>query len=155
MKKVIGYFILAALSLGVFFIYDRTTKYNAYLEAEHKKSVAQAKEMREVNKKLAEKLIPYKVINKDINDKLNKLTLNIEVNIVGKRLPNAKEIGDISKYLVRIEERHYTNAWVNFFLPGMKVNAGAYATAHHTPNMKAEILGYMLQNYPEYKKYMK
>lgn len=156
MKKILTYISLASLIAAGIFIYDRFEKYNAYVEAKEQKETKDAREMQEINARIAKKLIPYKLLNKTINDKNNKLTLNIEVNIVNKRLPNAKELGKISNYIVRTENKHYTKTWVFFFLPGMKLNAGAFATAHHTPNMKVEILNYVIKyNYPQYKKYIK
>lgn len=159
MKKILTYASLIAfiafIAIGIFY-YVKYEEYKELQEVKRIKEINSAKEMAAINAKIAEKLIPYKIIDKTINDKLNKLTLNIEVNVVNNRLPNKKELGELSKYLVRIEDKVFSNTWVFFFLPGMKKDAGAYATGHHNPNMKVEILDYVINNnYPQYKKYMK
>ena len=39
------------------------------------------------------------------------------------------------------------------YLPGMQVGAGAFATANHNPNLKVNIMKFMLFRYPQYKKF--
>jgi len=99
----------------------------------------------------AENLIPYKILNRSEMAHY-KVSYDIEVPIVGNRLPNEKELGAISTYLVSKEKVH-DNSFVLFYLPGMKLGAGAYATAHHQPEMKVVIMKFMLSQYPEYRQY--
>ena len=156
MKKILTYASLVAfVAIGIFY-YVKYEEYKEQQEVKRIKEINSAKEMEVINAKIAKTLIPYKIIDKTENKKLNKLTLYIEVNVVDNRLPNKEELGKLSNYLVRTEDKVFSNTWVFFILPGMKKDAGAYATAHHNPNMKVEILDYVIKhNYPQYKKYLK
>lgn len=87
-------------------------------------------------------LIPYKIIKKEATLDI-KVVFEVEVPLVHKRLPNADELGKISTHLVSKEPKR-ERAFVFFYLPRMKRDAGAFATAHHNPEMKVEILPQML-----------
>ncbi len=101
----------------------------------------------------SDELIPYKVLKRE--SVLNiKVVIDVEVPLVNKRLPNEEELGKISSYLVG-KEPPREKSFVTFYLPHMKRDAGAFATAHHNPDMKVEILPEMLFQYPEYKKFVK
>ncbi len=76
-------------------------------------------------------LIPYEIMNRKENRVLDKLTLEIEVPLVDGRLPSRQELNAIAKHLVGTP-RH-ARTFVFFYLPGMEVDAGAYATAHYLP----------------------
>lgn len=39
------------------------------------------------------------------------------------------------------ESQHYDGTFIAYYLPGMKVGAGAWATTHFDPDLKVEILG--------------
>jgi len=76
-------------------------------------------------------LIPHRIIKRE--DYLNyKVSYDIEVGVVGGRLPTADELAAISNNL-RSKEQKYERVFVCFYLPGMKVDTGAFATAHHNP----------------------
>jgi hypothetical protein len=75
------------------------------------------------------------------------------VPLVNKRLPNKEELGKISTYLVGKEPTR-ERSFVLFYLPHMNRDKGAFATAHHNPDMKVEILPEMLFQYPKYKKFV-
>lgn len=96
-----------------------------------------------------EKLIPYKIIDKSNLSNI-KLSIDIEVPLVEGRLPNETELGSISSSLVEAEDTKYERSFITFYLPKMEINAGAYATAHHNPDMKVNIMQFMLMRYPEY-----
>lgn len=98
-----------------------------------------------------EQLIQYKIIEKSEMAHY-KFSVAIEVPIIEGRLPNEQELGALSKYLVAKEQKH-DRSFVSFYLPGMALNAGSYATAHHNPKMEVEITKYMLKQYPIYAKY--
>lgn len=100
----------------------------------------------------SESLIPYKILKKSELSSI-KLLLDVEVPIVNGRLPNEKELGALSKYLVSKERKH-KKSFVSFYLPNMEVGSGAYATAHHTPKMKVVIMKITLYQYPEYEKFL-
>lgn len=76
-------------------------------------------------------LIPYEIIDRDASPPF-KVSFDIRVNLVDGRLPTNRELEDISKYL-RSDAEKYNKTFVLFYLPGMEVDSGAYATAHHTP----------------------
>lgn len=92
--------------------------------------------------------IPYEVIQRSEMGS-TKLSMDVEVPLVDGQLPTADQIGEVSAYLVSREGEH-ERTFVNIYLPGMKVGGGAYATAHHTPEMRVQIMDYMLMQYPEY-----
>jgi hypothetical protein len=98
-------------------------------------------------------LIPYKILKREATLDI-KVVFEIEVPLVHKQLPNADELGKISNYLVAKEPTR-ERSFVLFFLPRMKRDSGAFATAHHNPGMKVEIRTEMLIQYPEYKKFVK
>ncbi|MCP8687732.1 hypothetical protein [Marinobacterium sedimentorum] len=93
-------------------------------------------------------LIPYQVLERSELGSI-KLSLTVEVPLVDGRLPNEQEIGAISEHLVD-EEPIHQRSFVVFYLPGMTPGAGAFATAHHNPDMEVQILDYMLMQYPQY-----
>ena len=99
----------------------------------------------------SDNLIPYKVINRSEMAHY-KVSFDVEVPLVGNRLPNKQELGEISKHLISNERKH-DRSFVLFFLPGMNLDSGAYATAHHTPEMEVNVMKYMLIQYPKYKQY--
>lgn len=98
-------------------------------------------------------LIPYKVLKREATSNI-KVVFEVEVPLVNKQLPKAEELGKISKYLVA-KEPPRERSFVLFYLPRMKRNAGAFATAHHNPEMKVELLPGTLFQYPEYRKFVK
>lgn len=90
----------------------------------------------------AMKLINYTVIKRDELGDM-KLSYDIRVGLVNERLPTADELEAVSRYLHRKEKRH-DRTFVAFYLPGMEVGAGAFATAHHNPNLEVNILEFMI-----------
>jgi hypothetical protein len=100
-------------------------------------------------------LIPYKIIK---NERMGnvKASYDIQVNLVEensvKRLPNQKELGAISKE-IKNKEQNTQRVFVLFYLPGMTPGAGAYAQAHHNPNMEVKIMEFMLYG-TKYEKYI-
>ncbi len=100
-----------------------------------------------------EYLIPYKILNQS-ELAHHKVSFDVEVPLINGRLPTESELGDLSNYLVGKTSKH-TRSFVVFYLPNMILDAGAFATAHHNPVMKVEILDFMLLYYPEYTKFYK
>ena len=95
------------------------------------------------------KQIPYTVINREeFLD--HKVSYDIMVDVVDGRLPTEDALAAISNSL-RSKEQKYERMFVCFYLPEMKVDAGAFATAHHKPTPEpATILWHWLP--PKYKK---
>lgn len=81
-----------------------------------------------------------------------KLSLTVEVPLIGDRLPTEAELGDLSKHLVGLEQSH-DRTFVTFYLPDMEHGAGAFATAHHNPKLEIKILHYMLGQYRKYARF--
>ena len=100
----------------------------------------------------ANELIAHKILKREELGNI-KLSIDVQVELVNSRLPNEKELGAISRHLVKTEKKH-DRSFISFYLPGMKVGAGAYATAHHNPTMKVNIMKFMLYQYPQYKKFV-
>jgi hypothetical protein len=96
--------------------------------------------------------IPYEVIDKSELGTI-KMSFDVQIPLVDNRLPNSEEIGAISKYLVNTSSWH-ERTFVSFYLPGMKVGSGAFATAHHNPDMEVNIMPIILMQYPEYSKFV-
>ena len=96
-------------------------------------------------------LILYEIVNKSEMATI-KLSIDVQVPLINGRLPNQKELGALSNYLVSKERKH-ERSFVSFYLPNMRVGEGAYATAHHNPDMKVNIMKFMLAQYPEYKNF--
>ncbi len=97
-------------------------------------------------------IISYEIIRKDELRSI-KLSLDIRVGLVNGRLPNENELGKLSRFLVSKEKKH-DRTFVLFYLPGMELGSGAYATAHHNPDMKVDIMKFMLYSYPQYEKFL-
>ena len=96
-------------------------------------------------------LIPYKALKRSELGSM-KLSLDVEVPLINEKLPTKKELGSLSEYLVNKEEAH-DKTFVLFYLPGMELGAGAYASAHHNPDMQVKIMKFNLLRYPEYQKF--
>lgn len=95
-------------------------------------------------------LIAHKIVKREEFGRI-KLSIDVQVELVNGRLPNEHELGAISMHLVKKEKKH-DRSFICFYLPGTKVGAGAYATAHHNPKMEVNIMKFMLYQYPQYKK---
>ncbi len=78
----------------------------------------------------------------------DKLSVDLEIGLVNKRLPSKEEIAAVSNVvLVNYPKARMT--WVGYFLPRMPSNSGYYATDHRAPHSEGvKILDYMLFNTP-------
>ena len=96
----------------------------------------------------ASETIPYKILKEKVYP--YKASYDIEVPLVKGKLPNKQQIKDIS-----IEVQAQSNkkpTFVLIYLPGMEVGAGAYATAHHDPDLSVDVIELTLIEYPKYLK---
>ncbi len=112
---------------------------------------AEEKEKRYSNYNIVDGLIPFKIWNREEVGSA-KVSFDVAVPIIDDRLPTKQELGSISKYLVSNESKH-DQSFVSFYLPEMQVGAGAFATAHHNPNMEVVVNTIMLYAYREYRKF--
>lgn len=82
----------------------------------------------------------YKIISETENVNpdfgINKCNINIEL----KEKISKEKLTLIANNL-RETRTTYDKVWIFYYLPGMKVGAGAWATTHFTPNLQVEILG--------------
>jgi hypothetical protein len=87
----------------------------------------------------------YEILAEEENVKLefgiNKCNINIEL----KEKISVDELTKIAKE-IRETRTSYDNLWIFYYLPGMKVDSGAWATSHFTPNLKVEIIGSTLED---------
>ena len=62
-----------------------------------------------------------------------KKSFDIRVGLVDGRLPNKEELATIS---AKLRNKSFDKTFVCFYLPGMVVDAGAFAIAHHDPDTR-------------------
>jgi len=96
-------------------------------------------------------VISHRVLNREVSAG-GVPSFDVEVQPIGDRLPSEEELGALSNHLVQGDSRN--RKFVLFYLPGMAVGSGAYATAHHEPDMTVNVMPFMLIQYPEYKEYL-
>ncbi|MEE9296503.1 MAG: hypothetical protein V3W34_16285 [Phycisphaerae bacterium] len=84
-----------------------------------------------------EKLIPYTIIKRDELGSI-KVSFDLRIDLVDERLPTKQELEAVSRHL-HSKEKVHERTFVLFYLPGMKVDAGAFARAHHNPDLEVEI----------------
>lgn len=78
----------------------------------------------------------YAVLSEDENTALKKS--NIEVRLVGK--VDEARLKQIANEL-REDRSQIDNLWIFYYLSGMEVGKGAWATSHFTPDLVVEIVG--------------
>lgn len=93
-----------------------------------------------------------KILNKEIVPRM-KYSVDFEIPIINGEFPSEELMQKIA-YNEKIKNPGYENYFIHFFLPGMELGSGAFAISNNTnnsnPNMKTDILYYMLINNPEY-----
>lgn len=90
----------------------------------------------------AKKLIDFTVI-KRTEFLTEKVSYQLRIGLQDGRLPTKRQLAAVSNHLY-LKEKPHDRTYVSFLLPGMKVNAGCFANAHHNPKLKVEIFPYML-----------
>ncbi|WP_298119335.1 hypothetical protein [Flavobacterium sp.] len=91
-----------------------------------------------------DKTIKYEILSEEENVKpefgINKCNINIE-------LREKISVDELTKIANELRETRttYDNLWIFYYLPGMKVDSGAWATSHFTPNLNVEIIGSTLE----------
>lgn len=78
----------------------------------------------------------YTILSVERNPSLSKI--NIEVRLL-RKLDEA----ELRRVALQIKAAHrgYAKTWIVYYLPGMKIGAGAWATTHFTPELKIQVLG--------------
>lgn len=87
-------------------------------------------------------LIPYTVINRS-EAGTAKVSYDLRVDIVDGGLPTTEELADVAGHL-KSKESYHDRTFVLFYLPGMVVDAGAFASAHHNPTLEVKIIPFFL-----------
>lgn len=90
-----------------------------------------------------EKTLPddsYKILSEieNVNSELNINKCNIEIELKEKR---SKEELTIIANKLHETRMSYDKLWIFYYLPGMNVGSGAWATTHFTPDLQVDILG--------------
>lgn len=89
-------------------------------------------------------LIPYTIIQSSEVLQYKK-SFDIAVDLVDGRLPTEAQLASISNYL-RNSAGVHERTFVVFYLPGMVLDHGGFATAHHNPDLEFKLLRF---NVPE------
>jgi len=78
----------------------------------------------------------YNILSVERNPALSKV--NIEVRLLHKL-----DEAELRRIALQIKAAHrgYDKTWVFYYLPGMKIGAGAWATTHFTPELEIQVLG--------------
>lgn len=85
--------------------------------------------------------IPFRLLSVDTAGSA-KAAFDVEVDLVGGRLPNQEELAEVSVRLAGNLE--HDRKFVGFYLPGMQVDAGYFATGHHNPKMEVRVNSWAL-----------
>lgn len=89
--------------------------------------------------------IPYRIIDTDEIRKY-KMAYTVLVGLVNGRLPDEIELAQIAN---KLHSQEHENTFIDFYLPGMEIGAGAFATGHHNPKLKIIVNEWALP--PQYK----
>jgi hypothetical protein len=87
-------------------------------------------------------LIPYTLIETSESGSA-KISFDVLVDLVEGRLPSEAELVAVSQHL-KDEAGPHERTFVLFYLPGMVVDSGAFATAHHNPDLEFHLLRHMV-----------
>ena len=82
----------------------------------------------------------YKVLGKTscVDERVS---YDIEINLVDGRLPTKEELIEVAK---KLRSSKHKRTFICFYLPRMVVDAGAFATVHYTPELKARVMTFHL-----------
>jgi hypothetical protein len=85
--------------------------------------------------------VTYLVINTDALPRI-KRSLDVRLN----KKVSSSVLGAIALVLKSRDSGEYERTFMAYYLPGMEVGSGAWATTHFTPNLKVQILGLSKEN---------
>ncbi|MCB7130413.1 MAG: hypothetical protein J3T61_12850, partial [Candidatus Brocadiales bacterium] len=80
--------------------------------------------------------VTYTIIDKNIVPGI-KRSLDIQLN----RKVSEDVLKSIAMKLKNSDPKSYERTFIGYYLPGMKVNSGSWATTHFNPNLEVRILG--------------
>ena len=99
-------------------------------------------------------LLPYKIVERRESGS-SKISLIVEISLVGDRLPYERELRDLTSHLLS-PEKNFARQFVRYYLPGMKQDEGAFAMGQYNPDppgYKVFIRPYKLAPYPDYARF--
>ncbi len=88
-------------------------------------------------------MIEYRVL-KECKFLDYKMSYDIEVDLIAGCLPTKEELAEIA---VKLRSKKHERTFVCFYLPGMTLDAGAFATGHHNPELKVRLITVVGSNY--------
>ncbi len=83
-------------------------------------------------------MIKYKILQKTKFLDM-KVSYDVEIGLVEDRLPTESEILEIAR---KLRSRKHQRTFVCFYLPGMVVDSGAFATGHSTPETTVRVMDF-------------
>ena len=86
--------------------------------------------------KIEKPSVSYSIIN---DDKFQDYRRSLDIRL-SKRV-SKEELEKIAYELKRQDSTNYERTFIVYYLPGMKVNAGGWATSHFNPDLEIRILG--------------
>lgn len=86
-------------------------------------------------------MILYRILKED-SFLTYKRSLDIEVQPANTGLPTKLQLTELAKQLYsQYEGEKYDRVFICYYLPGMVLNSGAWATSHFNPDLEVRILG--------------
>ncbi|MDA3933986.1 MAG: hypothetical protein PF630_06625 [Gammaproteobacteria bacterium] len=77
----------------------------------------------------------YEIINSETNHSYKK---SVDVRILKKHTKD--ELAGFAHEIKNLDSRKYDRIFIFYYLPGMSIGSGAYATTHYNPNLQIKIL---------------
>ncbi len=91
----------------------------------------------DVNGNKVEPKTTYKILEES---SLSNIKYTYEIGLSNNKL-SKEELGQLAKTLKRKLDKDYERIFISYYLPGVKVGFGAWATTHFDPDLKVNILG--------------
>ena len=135
----LGYYF--GIAIVVFFIAFSIASESKESSKENKQVAVKNEKKEEEATDKAVSNIPndMEIINKQIDENASKVSIDIRL----KQKVDKEQLKEIASYLKDTEtERYYEKVFLTYYLPGMKINAGAWATSHFEgSNLNIEVYG--------------
>lgn len=101
---------------------------------------------------IANDLIDFEVLEESEGVQ-QELVIDVAVELVDDRLPNKEELATLSQHLLELSKTS-KEVLVRYYLPGMPLGAGAYASAKPTRDSDVVIQEWRLMLDPVYSKFL-
>ena len=100
-----------------------------------------------------ESLVPHRVL-KRVETSAQKVSIGVEVPLVNKQLPTQQQLESLCRSLANEETPRRKNVSLVFYLPGMILGAGGFATGHVDSRVSVELQLSNLRSYPQYQRFL-